>query len=435
MSTIAIDTISVDDDSLRCTVRASADLERFFSGEAFHTSYDRSIADVPEGVLVIPVLAQVCPVAWARGADVVVPEVDARFAQSLESVKAALLEMHDFLEGGALRAGRRVDYERPAGGESGLLFTGGVDSTCSYVRHREEDPILVSIRGWTITPEGADDEKWAALRERVSAFAGERGLESVFVDSNMLTFLDHPMLLAHYKRYVDGAWYSSVGHGLGLTGLCAPLAYASGIDDLYVAATHWEGIDLGWGSHPSIDDAVRWSGTDCHHDGYELTRQERLDLIAEYVRSEASDLTLQTCNDRMDGNCGHCEKCYRTAVGIRLAGLDPTDHGYELSAESYRRLRAGFERGEWVLGQDERYMWEDIQDRVVDTEPRSAAERAFFDWLESADLDELVTQSRPPVHHRLLRAGARSAPPGVYNALYPVYRELSDFGRRLSSGR
>lgn len=134
------------------------------------------------------------------------------------------------------------------------------------------------------------------------------------------------MLLAHYKRFVDGAWYSSVGHGLGLLGLCAPMAYARGIEDLYVAATHWDGIDLEWGSRPDIDDYVRWSGTRCHHDAYELTRQERLDAIADYVETDAPDLQLQTCNVRMDGNCGECEKCYRTAVGLRLSGLEPSDH-------------------------------------------------------------------------------------------------------------
>ncbi|WP_290818518.1 hypothetical protein [Halovivax sp.] len=435
MSSIAIESLDVEADTLRCTVRASGDCERFLSGEPFRTSYGRSIESVPEGVLAVPVLAQICPVAWACGADVYVPEVDAAFARALEDAKAALLGMHDFMVGGRLHAERRVDYDSPKSGASGLLFTGGVDSTASYVRHREEEPILVSVRGWTVTPEERDDEKWAALCDRVSEFASERGLGTAFVESNMLRFLDHPMLLAHYKRHVDGAWYSSVGHGLGLTGLCAPLAYAAGMDDLYVAATHWEGIDLAWGSRPDVDDHVRWSGTQCHHDGYGLTRQERLDLIADYVRSECAGLRLQTCNDRMDGNCGRCEKCYRTAVGLRLSGLDPNEHGYRFVDEDYREIRAAFERDEWVLGQDERHMWEDIRRRARETEPRTPAERAFFDWLDEADLDALVDDSAPPLSHRLLRAGARTTPNGVYRTLYPVWKRANEVGRRLARSR
>ncbi|WP_306058989.1 hypothetical protein [Natronococcus wangiae] len=421
MTAITIDRLAVDETTLECDVRASPELERFFTNEPFRTDYDVSIERVPDGVLAIPVLAQVCPVAWANGADVYVDEVDATFARALEDVQETLCGMYDFLEGGTLYARRTIDPEPPARGDSGLLFTGGVDSTCSYVRHRDESPTLVSIRGWTITPDPSDDEKWRHLTDRVSEFAAERGLETAFVESNMLSFLDHPMLLAHYKRYVDGAWYSSVGHGLGLLGLCAPAAHARGMNNLYVAATHWEGIDLEWGSRPDVDDRVRWAGTRCHHDGYELTRQERLDAIADYVESDAPGLELQTCNARMDGNCGRCEKCYRTAVGLRLSGLEPADHGYPFDDREYDRIREALENGEWVLGQDEKYMWEDIRERAREVEPGSPAERAFFEWLEAADLEELVSESGPPLTHRLLRAGARNAPNSVYNALYPAW--------------
>ena len=438
MSWIAIDRIDADGSTLECDLRPSAELERFFTGEPFRVSYDRSIEDVPEGVLAIPVLANVCPVAWANGADVYVDEVDATFAHALEDVKGALLSMHNFLEGGVLYAKETVDAAGDASpaaddSDSALLFTGGVDSTASYVRHREEEPTLVSIRGWTITPDPADDEDWDHLRERVSGFADERGLETAFLETNALSSLDHAMLLAHYKRHVDGAWYSSVGHGLGLLGLCAPMAYARGIDDLYVAATHWEGIDLEWGSRPDIDDNVRWGGTRCHHDCYDLTRQERLDLIADYVESEAPTLELQTCNDRMDGNCGECEKCYRTAVGLRLSGLEPTAHGYPFSDDDYAEIRRKLEGGAWELGEDERYMWADIRDRVRETDPESPEERAFFEWLEAVDLETLVAESGSPLSHRLLRAGARNTPTSVYNVAYPAWKSVQSGLERVRS--
>ncbi|MEY7849680.1 hypothetical protein AB7C87_10845 [Natrarchaeobius sp. A-rgal3] len=430
MSSIVIDEITATGSTLECDVRPSRDLERFFSGEPFTVDYDRSIEDVPEGVLAIPVLANVCPLAWANGADVYVEEVDGTFARALENVKASLLAMHEFLEGGTLYARETIDAgvegnsidSDDGDGDSALLFTGGVDSTCSYVRHREESPTLVSIRGWTITTDRADDEKWDDLRERVSTFADERGLETAFLESNALSAIDHPMVLAHYKRFVDGAWYSSVGHGLGLLGLCAPMAHARGISDLYVAATHWDGVDLEWGSRPDIDDYVRWSGTRCHHDAYDLTRQERLDVIADYVETDAPTLELQTCNVRMDGNCGDCEKCYRTAVGLRLSGLEPTAHGYPFSEAEYDRIRRALEGGEWELGEDERYMWADIRDRVRETTPDSPAERAFFEWLDGVDLEGLVSRAQSPLSDRILRAGARNVPAGLYNAAYPAVK-------------
>ncbi|MCU4924901.1 hypothetical protein OB905_02735 [Halobacteria archaeon AArc-dxtr1] len=438
MSRLIVDEITAEASTLECTVQASGDLERFITDEPFRVNYDVSIEDVPDGVLVIPVLAHVCPVAWACGADVYVEEVDATFAAALEDVNEVLCSMHDFLEGGTLYARETIDPEPLSdggdasveSGESGLLFTGGVDSTSSYVRRREEAPTLISIRGWTVSPDAADDEKWDQLRGRAERFADKHDLDTAFVESNMLSFLAHPMLLAHYKRYVDGAWYSSVGHGLGLLGLCAPMAYARGMDDLYVAATHWEGIDLEWGSRPDIDESVRWAGTRCHHDCYDLTRQERIDLIADYVEETGDELELQTCNARLDGNCGTCEKCYRTAVGLRLAGLDPNRHGYPFETDDYEHIRSAFERSAWELGDDERYMWEDIRNRIRETEPDGPDEAAFFAWLDQVDLDELVSESGSPLHHRLLRAGARHTPTAVYNALYPVWR-----GAKAGAGR
>ncbi|ARS90172.1 hypothetical protein [Natrarchaeobaculum aegyptiacum] len=451
MSWLAIDRIDADGSTLECTLRSSPDLERFLTGEPFRVSYDRSIEGVPEGILAIPALANVCPVAWANGGDVYVDRVDATFAHALEEVEASLCSMHDFLEGGTLYArettsatvtersvagdDRHATGDATEDGGSALLFTGGVDSTCSYVRHRESEPTLVSIRGWTITPDRADDEKWDTLRARVSSFADERGLETAFLETNALSALDHAMLLAHYRRYVDGAWYSSVGHGLGLLGLCAPMAAARDVSDLYLAATHWDGIDLEWGSRPDVDERVRWTATRCHHDGYHLTRQDRLDVIADYVRCDAPNLELQTCNRRLDGNCGECEKCYRTAVGLRLSGLEPSNHGYPFSDADYDQLRRSLEAGAWELGEDERYMWEDIRDRVLEAgpEPRSPEERAFFEWLRAADLESLVEDTRAPLSHRLFRVGARNAPTPVYNAAYPALKTMQTGLERVRS--
>ena len=429
MSSLTIESVDVDTNRLTCTVSATGTVSRFLADDTMWVRYDRSIESVPEGIRPIPVLAQLLPVAWAAGADVTIPTLDERFADAIPRVRRALLDMHDFLEGGSVTVDRRERYDPDHDG-CGLLFTGGVDSTASYVRHRDREPTLIAIRGWTITPDERDDDAWAAMRSRLTTFAERRSLETAFVESNMLRFLDHPLLLAHYKRHVDGAWYSSVGHGLGLTGLCAPLAYACGMEDLYVAATHWEGIDLAWGSRPDVDEAVAWSGTDCHHDGYHLTRQERIDRIAAYVDSSSTPLSLHTCNERFDTNCGRCEKCYRTAVGLRLAGVDPEELDYRFDDSDYEAIRRAFEDGDWVIGEDERYMWEDIQNRVREVDPSTERERSFFQWITDVDFTDCSRTTQPPLHHRALRAGARTMPPSVYRRLYPIWRSVSSIGAR-----
>lgn len=415
---------------VRGEIACSPELRRFFSGEEFFVEYNATVDDVPESVLVAPILAHVCPVAWTRNADVRVPVLDARFAESLRRVRDALMQMYPtFVQGGTVRCDELVETDPgPRSGDSGLLFSGGVDSTFSYLRRREEAPALVSIQGWTLSDHEVG--KWNRMKAHFEEFGADNGVENYFVRSNMLSFLNFGMLQAHCDPHVDGAWYSSVGSGLGLLGLCAPLAYARGLDDIYIAATHWGGISLPWGSRPEIDGNVNWAGTRCHHDGYELTRQERLEEIADYVRDENSDLELRTCSNAVVYNCNDCEKCYRTAVGLLVAGLDPNDHGYSLDAESFERVRRGL-KNEWALGQDERLMWEDLQAHV----PRDAdfeceeAER-FFDWLSQADVSTFVRRSNPSPVMRLARTAYRYAPYWTYNAMYPAYQFVKRQRRR-----
>ncbi|MHB9286502.1 hypothetical protein ACKVMT_05625 [Halobacteriales archaeon Cl-PHB] len=434
MSGITLEGVTADDGRLEVRVSRSPRLARFFAEETFVATYDVDLSGVPESVLVIPALAHVCPVAWAAGADVAVDRVDARFVEALEDVQETLCEMYpEFMAGGDLQYGEAVS-EPPARDTDGhgLLFSGGADSTASYVRHRDEDPTLISVHGWVVGVDEAD--RWGKTQDHIEQFADGRGLDTRYVRSNMLQFLDTPMLHAHFKRYLDGSWYSGVGHGLGLLGLCAPLTYRDGLGTLYVAATHTEEFDVPWGSHPTIDDNVAWTATEGKHDGYGLSRQEKLELIADYIRQDAPTLTLRTCtNDEAGGNCGECEKCYRTAVGLLLAGVDPNDHGYELHSETYERIRAGFENGEWLLGEDERFMWEDIQRHVdLDRDYPSPEARAFFEWLATVDVADLVERGRPPLRHRLVRAAARHTPYPVYASLYPVYDQIKHSFRRVS---
>lgn len=454
MAAISIGSVSTSGSTLRCPVSYDGRLRRFLSGEPFVADYDVELDSVPESVAVVPVLAHVCPVAWANGATVRVPRVDAEFLESLRAVGNELVEMYpSFMRGGRIEAGEAVendagvgstgtgDARAPAGDrvrarevrrdgsgrpraaatEAAMLFSGGVDSLATYVRHREEAPALVSVQGWVLDRD--QPERWSRVRRGVERFADARGVASHAVSSNMLEFLHTPMLQAHYKRYVDGAWYSSVGHGLGLLGLCAPLAYARGYSTLYVAATHTEAFDEPWGSHPRIDERVRWTGTRAVHDGYGLTRQEKLGLIADYVRSGNDDVTLRTCIHSATGaNCGRCEKCYRTIAGLVLAGLDPNGLGYDVDGGTFEDARTALESGRFVLGEDERFMWQDLKRHVpAEGEYPWPGAAAFFDWLRSADVDALVERSGVPLLDRLVRAGMRHTPYPLYARVYSIY--------------
>ncbi len=75
------------------------------------------------------------------------------------------------------------------------------------------------------------------------------------------------------------------------------------------------------GSHPLIDPLWSTERVEIVHDGADATRIDKLHTAAGHP---AGRLHLQVCWQHLNGeyNCGICEKCVRTGVAVRLAGLD-----------------------------------------------------------------------------------------------------------------
>jgi len=437
MSEISVESITVDGSTVEYEVDYSRDLRRFFDASTFSVSYDVDVGDVPRGVLAVPVLAQVCPVAWATDSTVSIDTVDRQFVEGLDGVRETLGRMYPaFIDGGGLDADDVVDYDHAPGRFDGAaqLFSGGVDSLATYVRHREADPALIAIQGWVVGV--GEDERWARAMGHVEQFADRTGSDTHGITANISSFLDHTMLNVHYKHHTDGGWYSGVGHGIGLLGVCAPLAYRQGYGVIHMGSTHWDGFELDsvtwpgpgspWGSHPAIDDNVQWAGTRGHHDAFEITRQDKLELLADYARETDQTFVIRTCTyDDEGGNCNRCEKCVRTATGLMLAGVDPNDFGYRVDEDWYDYVIERFEANDWALDEHVRYYWEDIQAHLPPEEPLpDDAAEAFVTWLANNDFADNVEHSTQPLWVRVLRVGARNAPYELYEYLYPIYDRL-----------
>ncbi|MFB6075197.1 MAG: hypothetical protein ABEJ89_09310 [Haloarculaceae archaeon] len=432
MSTIAIRDVAATGTTLESSIAVPAPLRRFFTGESFRATYGVDISDVDESVLAIPVVGHVAPVAWTQGVDLAVPALDSEYRDCLRAVQERLRSMYPgFMDGGTVFVRDSVDNDEPTGTGTGLLFSGGVDSVTSFARHDDEITTLIGVQGWTIDDEA--DEEWERVAARIGSFADRHGVDSAFVRSNALSMLDTTMLGAHYKRYLVGSWYSGVGHGLGLLSLCAPLSVAGGIDSLHIASTHTAAFEYPWGSHPTIDEHVRWGGARANHDGYELDRQEKLYRIARFVESEDPQLKLHTCNRGEADNCNDCEKCYRTAIGLFLADLDPRDHGYDIGPEDLDHAREAVESGEWLVDEHFRFMWETLQSHAPEGfDHESEPVRKFLRWLAEVDIDACYQRganAREDRWGRVLRTVARNTPYPVYASLYPVYDRVVNSAR------
>jgi hypothetical protein len=255
----------------------------------------------------------------------------------------------------------------------------------------------------------------------------------------MLSVLDWRMLIAHFNRYYIGGWYSAVACGLGLTGLCAPLTVAEGYNRLYMAATvwetvdppevvdHWEGRGVPWGSHPRIVDNIGWGDTEAVHDGYELSRQEKVELLADFLsESGQSDLVIRSCNhDESGENCNECEKCFRTAFGLALEGINPNDHGFRLTPEYFERAKDGLRSGGWVDNENDIF-WREFQDHEGREDYPITGTKDFYEWFQSFDIDAANASATPPLQQRVIRTTLRNMPYPVYKTADTVYGSLEN---------
>jgi hypothetical protein len=81
------------------------------------------------------------------------------------------------------------------------------------------------------------------------------------------------------------------------------------------------------GSHPLVDPLWSTEDTELVHDGCEATRSER---VARIAQSATALRWLRVCSEEAGegDNCGRCEKCLRTMIGLRIAGALPRCAGF-----------------------------------------------------------------------------------------------------------
>jgi len=204
-----------------------------------------------------------------------------------------------------------VDHgHQRAPGRTGLLFSGGVDSFHSLLRHQPEGtaihrrPIgaLVTIWGFDIPLDAAT--AFQRLADRMQRLAETLGVDWVPIASNVRN-----------SRWQETNW-GLLGQGPALAAIGHALE--GDLDHLMIPASLGFGSPRHWGTHPLVDPLLGSSRLSVDDDGALEGRMEKLAIIA---RSPLALGELRVCwmggNDR---NCGKCEKCLRTLTALELLG-------------------------------------------------------------------------------------------------------------------
>lgn len=193
-------------------------------------------------------------------------------------------------------------------------------------------------------------------------------------------------------------------HGLALLGLCAPITYIDKVGTLYIAASFSTEYSEPWGSHPDIDNNVRWTGTTVVHDGITLSRQEKMRVIDKYIKTQDPELYIRSCYKSDSGdNCSRCEKCSRTILGLEMAGIDPNEHGYDVNANTFASIREKLSSGIWKFEEDNQFYWENILHHAyLDRDPPHPEAKALINWLHRVEVETIKLKSQQ-IHSSLLK--------------------------------
>jgi hypothetical protein len=394
MSRLAVEAVRADGRRVVCDLAASGGVARFLAADECWAEYDVDVDDVPAALLVVPTVTTLAPVAWASDATLRVPVLDERFETALGDVKRAYARLYPDAfapDRGRVVADRHTVVDGPQSGDrtTALLFSGGLDSVAAALGHGS--PALVTVHGSDVGL--ANRDCWRAVRDRTAAFAASHGTTHRTVTSNFRGVLAYHVLDAHFRHDLGRPWWGAVHYQTGLPGLCAPLAFAAGFDRV-LEASGYTADPTKPGDQPFVVSSLGWDGTAVEMVDVETSRQEKAARVAAHVRETGLAVAVRSCaRDPHGGNCGNCEKCYRTMAALAVEGLDVSDHGFPAAPLRDGTVRRDLLSGTVELDPLERRHWAEIRRRARTADAGPGPETgAFFDWLADADLERFAVE-------------------------------------------
>jgi len=359
----------------------SENISRYFTTNCFLAEYDKNIESVDKSILSIPPLSTVITVAWATGADIYVEYLDKTYLNSLNKVESVFKTWFpQFLFSTKIHVGNIVS-NKFNNEEYALLFSGGIDSLCSYIRNKEKKPTLISIWGADIPTYEYDF--WNKIKGRLVDFAKREKVDIHFIKTNARELINNGLIGKEYGE-IEGGWWETVSHGLVLTGITAPLQE---FKFLFIASAFDNEYKNPHGSHFFNFVNAGWADTKIVYDSSDLTRQEKIKFI---LRGNPQyHAYLKVCHSQFrDYNCGTCEKCLRTITGLVLEDIDPTNCSFHIKNGVFNLIKGYFSRHLFNLERNQILFWQDIQNNIPNNidDDKMYNSKEFFEWFKGFDL-------------------------------------------------
>ncbi len=412
----------------------SKNIRKYFRSTLFYIKYDRDVSAVSKGILYIPFVSNVITFAWAIGADIYVKELDGAFLASLENIRKVMKSWYAVFPFSTQVHVGNVTSDNFVYDGYGLLFSGGLDSMSSYIVHRSKKPNLIMVGGADVPHDRK--EFWGKIKTYYQNFADQEGVRVNFVKTNM-HFLRETMLNFKFGKYLTGSsWWGALQHGVGLLGLCAPLTVTERLGTIYIASSYdRELLNHCWGSHPLIDNNVTWMNVKIIHDGFELSRHEKIRYILKnHINETGYYPPLRVCHSQFDNfNCGTCEKCSRTITGLVLENIEPNNCGFNIEDGYFDSLKRKLVEKKLTLSEVSAFFWKDMQKYIpqeIDHDLHNCKE--FFYWFKNLKVSKLVKRKKNNDAEEYLAYLFHQLPENIQSAFLKI---KNNYSSRFSTSR
>lgn len=392
MSIVEVLDIRTYKNQIKCEFRVGNQIKKFFKNNCFEIEYSEDIEDVPEGILIIPFLTNILPIVWITNSKIKINEIDKNFYLSIEKIKKGYIDMYPetkFL--GEIIVDKIIDYSYKPTKQTCTFFSGGVDSLGTLVTINKKKPTLVTLWGSDIKL--TNFSGWEVVKKKVEEYGKKFELPNLFIKSNFREFINEAELDKKYEKQLKDGWWHGIQHGIGLIGHAIPIAYKNKMQTIYIPGTlNKKDINkrLRCASYPTIDEKVKYGCGNVIHEGFNNTRQDKIQIITEFSEKNNLKIEARVCWKGTTGNnCCKCEKCYRTIMGLLAEGKDPNNYGFIVDKSKVLEIEYKLKK-EFILSDNLILEWETIRTKFL------ANKKYLFqsEWILDADFKKNSENNR-----------------------------------------
>lgn len=388
MNNIILQKIKVNENIVEYYFSFSENLKRFFKTNVFFIQYEQSVKKVPISILTIPFVNCMAGLSWLTQAMLLVDEIDDTYYNAFKQLKRAYSELHESHLKGIFIPSKIVKNEIQESDDYLLLFGGGIDCHCSFLRHTDKVKSIVNIYGWLNSLQEKNDVD-ISDKNKTEAFANQFNIKPCHVRSNFASQFNLKEIDSSFSRKLNTSYWYGFLHPMAFLSIATPLAWINGISNLMIASSFTKShIDLHCGSFITTDSEFAFGRNGkTLHDGFELNRQDKVKVIVDYQKTTNKPYFIQACSFN-DHNCCECEKCFRTIVELVAENANPRDFGFQIDGSLTSHWKAILNRdiALWGVYKEKGYL-DSTRERMKENY-ENIQDKEFVDWFLNFDFEK-----------------------------------------------